>query len=92
MGSQRDYDPVSGGKMMDRKIIELQDVAEAFGAYTRQGEKVYVINDSKELRLFSDLTISEYKWLMEHPNNNFIFFVLGDMKGETMNPFSHCFN
>lgn len=77
---------------MDRKIIELQGVTEAFRAYTQQGEKVYVINDAKELSLFSDLGIGEYKWLMEHPNNNFIFFVLRDMKGEAMDPFSHCFN
>ena len=77
--------------MMDRKIIELQDVDEAFRVYTRQGKAVYVINEEKELSLFSDLTIGEYKWLMEHPNNNFIFFVLGDMSGETMRPFSHCF-
>lgn len=74
---------------MDRKIIELRDVTEAFEVFTRQGKEVYVINEDKELHLFSDLGIGEYKWLIEHPNNNFIFFVLGDMRGETMRPFLH---
>lgn len=76
---------------MDGKIIELQGVTEAFRVYTQNGEKVYVINEDKELSLFSDLGIGEYKWLMEHPNNNFIFFVL---RGETMSPFplSHRFD
>ncbi len=78
--------------MMEGKIHELRDVNEAFRVYTGRQQAVYVINEDKKLSLLSDMTLGEYKWLMEHPNNNFIFFVLGDASGERMRPFSHCFD
>ena len=75
MGQELYDDPVSGGTLMREGIYQLRDVNEAFHVYSG-GKGVYIINEEKELHLFSDLTMSEYSWLVNHPNNNFLFFIL----------------